>query len=257
LELIHAIFLGIMQGLFEWLPISSQGQIAALSIQFFGVPAEQAIEYAVLLHAGTLLSAIVYFRKEISEIIQGQHKQLRKFIFIAVLATTITALPSYLLLKSFSASSVAMLFLIAIMLLVTGAIQKKNNSSKTSRKKAELNSKNSVILGLAQGFSALPGISRSGVTTAALLFEGFSPEKAFRISFLLSIPSVLLAELAFGTIEGFTIDTNAILALAFAFLAGIVSIHALLKIAKRIDFSIFCIAFGLIYLAIAITQFLS
>ncbi len=252
MDFLQAVVLGVLQGVFEWLPVSSQGQTIGIAVGFFGISSAEALKHAVFLHAGTLLAAAIYFRKEIIQIISGQLSETRNFIFVAVPATAVTALPSYLLLKSFLFSSFALLVLIGLLLLFTGFIQR----IKPKGINGELNRKNSVLLGLAQGFSVLPGVSRSGITSSALLLRGFSPEKAFRLSFLLSIPSVFLAEISFGFLEGFSFEFNSLVALAFAFAFGLLSIDLLLKAAKRISFSKFCYAFGLIYLGIAVASVL-
>lgn len=251
MDLWQAIILGALQGIFEWLPISSQGQIMGLAIAFFKLSAEHALRYAVMLHAGTLLAATIYFRKELAELLQLKNKQLLKFLLVALVATAITAVPCYLLLKMIlSYNSFFLLLFIGLFLILTGISQK----SKGIKKKAELTKINALFLGLAQGLSVLPGVSRSGITTATLLFEGFKPEQAFRLSFILSIPSILLGELAFAAFESVVIDFNAIVALLVAFLFGFLLIDSLLKIAKRASFSKFCIAFGSLYIAIALAE---
>ncbi len=251
MDFIQAIVLGILQGIFEWLPISSQGQIMALAIAFFSLKPETALQYAVFLHLGTVLAALLYFRKELISLLKLQNKNFGKFLLIALISTPITALPTYLFLKTILASgSLMILLLIGLFLILTGFLQSKRFLPKA----AALNEKNAFLLGLAQGLSVLPGISRSGITTAMLLFEGFKPEQAFKISFILSVPSVGLASLFFVFANGFEISTSAMLSLFAAFLAGFASIDFLLKIAKRISFSKFCIGFGLLYILIAIAE---
>ncbi len=247
MDIIQAVVLGILQGVFEWLPVSSQGQVAAIAMAVFSIEAQKAIEYAIFLHIGTLFAAVVYFRKELAEILRGKEKKARNFIAIAVAATVITAVPSYVFLKSLEASALALMLLIAVMLFATGIIQR----VKKKETEPSLGKKNSLLLGLVQGFAVLPGVSRSGITTSALLFEGFSPEKAFRISFLLSVPSVLLGEMGLGIVEGFSFEPNMLIALAFAFAFGLASIDLLIRAARRIDFSWFCFGFGALYLALA------
>ncbi len=248
MNLFEAIILGILQGVFEWLPVSSQGQIIAVAIAFFQISTQEALKHSIFLHTGTLIAAIIFFRKELIKIIQGENPELRNFILIAVLATIITAVPSFFILKQLIFSSTILLFLIGFLLIITGLLQK----IKQKQIKPKLNKKNSIILGLMQGFSVLPGISRSGITTATLLFEGFEPEEAFRISFLLSVPTVLIGEIAYGLVEGFSFEFNSLIALVFAFVFGLISIDLLLKLAKRISFSWFAIGFGLIYLIIGL-----
>ncbi|MBN1940847.1 MAG: undecaprenyl-diphosphate phosphatase [Candidatus Diapherotrites archaeon] len=256
-DLLTAVVLGIIQGVTEWLPISSQGNVMAAA-QFMGASASEAFSYAVVLHIGTLIAAIVYFWKEIIQLAKLQDKQLLKFLAIAVVFTGLTALPSYLFIKTLLEQETIQilgltifpqtifLFLIGILLLATGALQqKKKFAAKTS-----LSNKNAVALGLGQGFTVLPGLSRSGTTASILLFEKFSPEQAFRISFLLSIPSVLIGELAFKAAEAPIIDANMMIGIMIAAVIGFASIHALLKIAKRINFALFCYALAIFYIII-------
>ncbi len=248
MDLAQAIVLGLLQGVFEWLPVSSQGQVMGLGISFLGLTVESAKNYSIFLHIGTLFAAIVFFRKEIKRIISSRDVPLAKFLGIAVLATAITAIPSYLLLNAFSLLGIpALLFFIGIFLLITGYLQ----GRKQSQKKPGLSNKNAFFLGLGQGFSVLPGVSRSGTTVSVLLFEGFSPKEAFRLSFLLSIPSVLVAELAFSIFDPISIGLNEIVAVVSAFVFGLVSISVLLKLAEQISFSKFCYAFALLYFGIA------
>ncbi len=247
MDLFQAIFLGLLQGITEWLPISSQGQTIIAATELFGIPAEKAFSYAIFLHAGTMLAALLYFRKEIKEIISLREKNLLQFLGIAVLSTAITGIPMYLFLKQISSSSFYLSLLIGLMLLVTGFLQWKKKKEKTAGK----TKKNAFLLGLGQGFSVLPGISRSGVTTSVLLFTGFTPEKAFRLSFLLSIPSVFLAEALFGLKEGIVFEANLLIAVFVAFAVGYLSIKYLIKAAKRINFSYFCFALGVFYIVIS------
>jgi undecaprenyl-diphosphatase len=250
MDFFQAAFLGIMQGIFEWLPVSSQGNVASLAVAFFGISAEEAVRYAIFLHIGTLFAAAFYFRNELQGMLRGKERKLRNFMLIAVAATAITALPAYLFLKAVSGSAFALMALTGAMLFVTGFLQKAGRKVKETA----LSGKNSVLLGLAQGFSVLPGISRSGITTAALLFEGFTPERAFRVSFLLSVPSVLLGELAFSLFEGFALDIYAVTALLFACAFGLLSIGLLIRLAGKINFSLFCFGFGTFYLLLAAVQ---
>ncbi|MFH1234661.1 MAG: undecaprenyl-diphosphate phosphatase [Candidatus Diapherotrites archaeon] len=250
MDFFQALVLGLIQGLIEWLPLSSQGQVMAVSMSFFSISAEEALRTAVFLHIGTFFAALYYFRKEAMQIVKFKEIALGKFLLIALICTAITGIPCYLFLKTvlkeFNPSIV--LLLIAVLLFAMGLIQWK----KKSIKKTSLNTKNAVFLGLGQGFAVLPGISRSGITASTLLFEGFSPEEAFRLSFLLSIPSVFLADVVFGAMEGFSFSPESVFALAVAAIAGFISISALLKIAKKINFSVFCFFFAAIYTVLAL-----
>ena len=99
MDFLQAIILGIIQGITEWLPVSSKGNVSAIA-QLMGLPVRDAFSFAVLLHIGTLVAAAVYFRKEIIALLKIKDKKLTKFIAIALVCTGITALPSYLLLRT-------------------------------------------------------------------------------------------------------------------------------------------------------------
>jgi len=246
MDIFQAIILGVIQGLTEWLPISSRSQLIVVGLNFFGMTAESALRYAIFLHIGTMIAAAVYFRKEYSAVLALKDKALLRFIVIALLATAITAAPVYLLVRKAYTDPFLVMLLIGFGLLVSGLLQFKRKAFGASA-----DNKSAAVVGLAQGFSAIPGISRSGVTTTALLFKGFSPEQAFRLSFLLSVPSVFLAEIGFNLMEGFWFEPVMLLSVAVAAIVGYFSIGLLLRIAKRIRFSWFCVAFGLLYLALA------
>lgn len=259
MDFLTAIIAGLLQGIFEWLPISSQGNLLGI-FSLLGMSVKDALKLAVMLHIGTLLAAIVYFKEDIFEIFislkekllskkETKNWQLSKFLIVATLATGITAIPSYLFLKQMLGFGISyVLVLLGILLLVTGFLQ----WFKIARGDGELNLRNGFFTGLGQGFSALPGVSRSGTTTAVLTFVGFEPEKAFRISFLMSIPSILLAEVGIGLIEGFVIDIFAIVALVVAFAIGLASMDLLIKFAKRINFSYFCFFLAILYFGAAL-----
>lgn len=254
MDLIQGLFVGVLQGIFEWLPVSSQGQIMAFSLAFLGLKPVEALGLAVFLHLGTLIAALFYFRTELMEIIQLKEKKLGKFILIAFLSTAFTGIPLFFILKWFIAefNPFTLLLIIGLLLVLTGLIQRK----KKQAKKTSLSKKNAFFLGLGQGLSVLPGVSRSGITTSVLLFEGFEPEKAFRLSFILSIPSVLIAGIGFGLMEGYVFSVSSIASLLAAAIVGFVSITTLLRIAKKIKFSVFCVFFGLIYGLIALAYFI-
>lgn len=247
MDLISAIVFGIVQGIFEWLPISSQGNILGL-LSIIGVDPSHALKIAIFLHAGTLFSAIIYYRKEIKKIIEWnkkEDKEIGKFIFIATISTIITAIPSYLILDELVGYNISIILLsLAALLFITGILQLK----KVHKTDAKLNKKNAIFAGLGQGFSILPGVSRSGVTTSVLLFRGFDAEKSFNISFLMSIPAVLIAQIGFLALEGFTIGINEIIALIAAFIVGLISIDILIKFARKVNFAYVCFGLGIIYL---------
>ncbi|MEK6959038.1 MAG: undecaprenyl-diphosphate phosphatase [archaeon] len=227
--------------------------------QFLGLSTSDAFSYAIILHIGTLIAAAIYFRKDIIAILKGKNKIEAKFIFWTLVATAITAIPSYILLKKILEtasinllgltiySQTIFMLVVGIFLLVTGFLQ----IAKKKQKEATLTRKNAIFLGLGQGLTVLPGMSRSGTTTSIMLFEGFSPEHAFQLSFLISVPTVILGELSFNLLEAPVLSYDMLFGIATAAIVGYLSIDFLLKLAKKVNFGKFCIALGIIYLVIA------
>lgn len=259
--ILEGILLGIVQGITEWLPVSSKGNVAILA-QFMGMPTQQAFSYAIILHIGTLIAAIVFFRKDLAGMFAGKDKEKFWFVFWATGATVVTALPAYFFLKKFLEtasvnffgitiySQTLFVFAVGIFLIVSGVLQ----LAKKNEGKEKLSFPNAVFVGLAQGLTVLPGMSRSGTTSSVMLFEGFSPKKAFELSFLISVPTVFFGEIAFGFLESPALEFSMIPAIAAAAITGYLSIGFLLGIAQKINFGKFCIGLALFYFAVGIAS---
>ena len=235
----------------EWLPISSQGNLVILMTVFLGLDASQALDLSVFIHLGTGLAALVYFRREVMGILLRRTERDRglfSFILVSTIMTGVIGLPLYVFAKSASFYGDALLILTGVALLVTGVIQR--SAKVTGEKSSEsLESKDGLTLGFSQGLSALPGLSRSGLTTSVLLFKSFSGAEAFRISFLMSIPAVFAAAAGLIVIEGVPpLGGGVLLSVLAAFLSALLTIDLLLRIAKRMRFWSLCIFLGLIAL---------
>ena len=275
--MIEYIMLAILQGLFEWLPISSSGQVMIVSINFFGIPPEIAYSLSIWMHLGTALAVLVKLRKDYIQIIKSviprkfkvdeDDIKKRNWLIYATIGTAITAIPLYLLFKfviieGFDATQGDMLTLvISGLLIVTGIVLltfkrkfgKKNIKNVSDRELI----KDSSISGLIQGIAILPGISRSGFTVSTILFEKYDQDQSLKLSFLMSVP-VVLASIGmdiifgegsvFGTIDIFTI----LIITAVSFIVGYLSMELLLKIAQKINFSYFCILYGVISFVIIV-----
>jgi undecaprenyl-diphosphatase len=196
-----AALLGITQGISEWLPISSKTQIMLISSILLGISFSEAYTLGLFLEVGTVIAAIVYFRREIWKVLlaivgKGDEEGwlLLKYLVVVTLITAIIAVPIYLIISNLVAGSsfgIPMLILGAL-LIVDGLLVKYSKSRKTTAKKLEdLGLKDLFFLGIAQGISALPGISRSGATVSTLIFLKTKPDEAFRLSFFAGIPAVL------------------------------------------------------------------
>lgn len=246
--MIEYLILGLLQGITEWLPISSQGQTVLVS-QAFGMPLAMALDLSIWLHSGTLLAAVFYFRRDLLGLFDLEKRYLLRFLLISTLVTGLVGAPLYLLFVNAFAAAAGEVVIGAIgaLLIITGLIQRSVKRS-CDRNEAEANTKDSVLGGLFQGFAALPGVSRSGITTSFLLIQGFTSEAALRLSFMMSIFAVAAAEIGLQLRGGFTVSTGAIIAMLGAFLTGLITIEALLKIAHRISFWKFLVLLGVLSL---------
>ncbi len=253
---ISAIILGLVQGLTEFLPVSSSGHLV-LAERLIGIRASTELTFEVLLHLSTVLAVVIYFRERLGRLLIGLLKptesdnwpQLKLAGTIAI-ATIPAAVVGLLFEKrveqTFNSPRLTALFLIftGVILLATGAIKKGNEN---------IGYKSGFIIGVAQAFALLPGISRSGMTISAGLFQKIRPAEAAEFSFLISLPAVigaiilksfkLLSSYQSGEMDHYLLGCIA------AFVSGYLSIAFLLKIVgkgKFFYFGLYCLAVGLI-----------
>ena len=244
-SLIESIIIGLLQGLLEWLPVSSEGNLVIVLVGVFGLSAEETISTAIFLHMGTGLAALVYFRKEVYDILIGRttdQADLRLKLFIITLLTGLVGFPLYMWLNISLAIGEILLALTGIALIITGLLQRQ--AAQQEQTGSELTWPTSLILGIAQGLAIIPGLSRSGLTTSIMLFKNFTGEEAFRISFLMSIPASFAAAFGMLLVDGFTPDPFAALSALIAAIVGYLAIDALLRLARRICFWKICIGLG-------------
>jgi undecaprenyl-diphosphatase len=277
INMIEYIIIAILQGLFEWLPISSSGQVMIVSVNLFGIPPEEAFSLSIWVHLGTALAVLIKLRKDYFNIIKSiipskfnvnkNDIKRRNWLIFATIGTAITAVPLYFLFKfviveSFNATQGDVLTLvISGLLIVTGVVLltfKKKYGNKTINTVSDREIiKDSSISGLFQGIAILPGISRSGFTVSTILFEKYEQDQSLKFSFLMSVPVVLASigvDIIFGEGSVFgTIDILTILVVtANSFIVGYLSMEVLLKIAQKINFSYFCILYGVISFTIIV-----
>jgi len=253
MDLMVALVIGVLQGLLEWLPVSSSGHIMLVLTYVFNLSLSSSFKFSMIAHLGTVFSAIIYFRREVLLAVKSflnlnfREKYLG-FIFLTTLFSLVTGLPIYLFLKTtleeFSLDVFTLLF--SLLLLFTGVVLFLSRRREKGKRFSDLCLRDMIVLGLAQGFSVLPGVSRSGITTGVLMLRGYSPEASLKASFLASILVVLgvsLLELASTT--GIKADIPVIVVLFSSFLTSIFTITFLMKIARRLDFTKFLILYGL------------
>ena len=190
-NLFEAVFLGIVQGLTEWLPISSSGHLV-IAQQIFGM--QVPLLFDIMLHAGTLVAVFVFFWKDIMKILRSivrldfKSGDGRVALFILIGSVPI-ALAGFFL-YGFITPLFNSLIATGSALIITGSILYFTKILR-SRIEKTLNYTNAFFIGIAQAFSLLPGISRSGITISSALFRRINKQQAFTFSFLLAIPAII------------------------------------------------------------------
>ena len=195
MEIWQAIIVGIVQGLAEFLPISSSGHIVLtqylLGIRDAGAEHQPNLAFEIILHVGTLVSVLIFFRKSLWKLVQSLYtKEMveeRKIILWLAIAT-VPAVIAALLFGDFFDAVPGKPVVVSALLIVTGLILFIPRLVKGGLAKISLPS--AVVMGIGQAFAILPGISRSGSTIAAGLVSGVKAEKAAEFSFLMSIPAI-------------------------------------------------------------------
>jgi len=255
--LVVAILVGALQGVFEWLPISSEGNLTVV-LAWLGASPERAVAFALFLHLGTALSATVYYRGELRELVSQvpawRPAQARRgenalvtFLGVATLVSGVVGGGAYLVLDEVVSALTggAVVVVIGGLLVVTGLFQRLSDDA-AATSAPDLRLTDAALVGAAQGLAILPGISRSGMTTGTLLLRQYDGGTAFRLSFLLSIPAAVggggLAYLDTGL--GGVSGTEAGVALLAAFLVGYATIDLLLRVVRRVAFWGVCLGLG-------------
>jgi undecaprenyl-diphosphatase len=251
LALLKLVVLGAIQGVTEFLPISSSGHLV-LTKSFLGFPSEGAF-LEVTLHAGTLVPILVFYRRRIAELVRGlvtRDAESWRTAGMLVVATVPTGL-AYLLVKDTLDRAYQSPLAAATALCVTGVLMM-IPVRPSARSASKLSVGNVVLIGIAQAFALTPGISRSGCTIVMARHRGVSAEKAAEFSFLMAVP-VLLAAVV---LELPKLDAQAVGDLSIAGLAvgmvtaaivGYVSLVLLIKIlakGKFWMFGLYCVLVG-------------
>ena len=199
IQLLYSVILGIIQGVSEWLPISSKTQIIVSSGYLLKLTFQQAYTFGLFMEIGTLAAAIIYFRKDMLKLVQvlagSKDAMKRKLFFYVLVVTVITgviAAPLYLIADSITGFAIGVpMLIIGLVLLGDAALirysKKRLEKGIAPRKLENLSIKDYFVVGVTQGISALPGVSRSGITTSAMLLLGIEPDEAFRLSFTAGI----------------------------------------------------------------------
>ena len=259
---LQAAILGIVQGLAEFLPISSSGHLALLQY-FFGVESDSVLLFTVMMHVGTLVSVFIIYRKDIWSLIKEliatikdlftgkglriNSSPMRRMGFMIIVATIPTAIIG-LLFEDFFEGLYASIVSIAIGLIFTGTILLvAERMGKSDKGPMEMKWRHAIFIGIMQGIAICPGVSRSGSTLFGGLMAGLKREFAVEFAFLISIPSILgsvileapdaLAGGADASMLG-----PIVLGVVLAAISGIVAIKAMIRVVSNkrlVGFSIY------------------
>jgi len=258
----EAIVLGLIQGLTEFLPVSSSGHLE-IAKAIFGdttVPQESML-MTVVLHGATALSTIVIFRKEILEIISGlfqfEWNEESKFSVKIIISMVPAAIIGVMFDKEIETLFGGALTLVGGMLLITGLLLLLADKAKTTNKEVSFTS--ALVIGISQAIAIMPGISRSGATISTSVLLGIDREKSARFSFLMVVP-LILGKIAKDLLSGeinFTGENFAPMAVGFvvAFITGLFActwMISLVKKSKLTWFAIYCFIVGAIALGFSL-----
>ena len=264
MSILEYAVLGVIQGVAEWLPVSSEGLIVLAKTSFFGGGTiTNLVRQALFLHLGTMLAALLYFRKDVAELAktlvryrssEGDEKAVLNFLIVSGVVSGIIGAGLLIGLVGMEGQIAFTGRLIAIavgfMLMGTGFLQLKARDA-GQRMAGEAGRTDGILAGVAQGMAILPGLSRSGLTVAGLLVRRFDKTEALRMSFLMSIPAVLAGNI-FLNLEGIAFSWEAAVGLMSSFALGMVTIHLFLKASKRVNFGYFVLGFGLLTIVAAL-----
>lgn len=259
MDYFEAFLLGIVQGLTEFLPISSSGHIEISKVILgSSFDKNEGLLFTIILHFATALSTMFIFRKDIINIFKGlltkKWNESKKFS-LSILISMIPAVFIGLLYEDFINSLFnGNLILVAAMLYITGLLLFLSDFLKL--KKKEITYKNSFIIGLAQAIAILPGISRSGATIATSVIMGIDREKAARFSFIMVIPLIFGSMFKSMIDYDFNFESFNILSLLIGFISAFITglfackwMIRLVKSSKLYYFSIYCWIVGSIIVA--------
>lgn len=198
MNILEAFLLGLVQGLTEFLPVSSSGHIQ-IGTHLFGISSEENLIFTVLVHGATVLATIIVFRKELKrmlgEVLKFENNDDTRFVInigISMIPVLIVGLFFKDEVESFFSKQI---IFVASMLMITGFLLAATHFLKTFDNTGNVNPLKAFVIGLAQAFAVLPGISRSGATIATAMIMGVEKEQATKFSFLMVIVPILGASL--------------------------------------------------------------
>lgn len=253
---LESLILGIIQGLTEFLPVSSSGhlELAKALLGDDTVP-EASLLFTVVVHFATALATIVVYHREVAQIFNGlikfQNNEETRFSLKILVSMIPAVLVGLLLEEQIESIFSENILLVGSMLLLTGLLLVFANNAKTTGKSVSM--KDAIIVGIAQAIAIIPGISRSGATISTSVLLKIDREKAARFSFLMVVPLIfgkMAKDILDGAFNMSGIDPiNLLIAFAGAFFTGLWACKWMIELVKRLNlnyFALYCFAVGII-----------
>ena len=247
---LEGLILGIVQGISEWLPVSSKTQIMIASIYLLRLSFNQAYAMGLILEAGTVAAAVIYFRREVWGILKAlfmrgseYDRMLLKYVIIITLMTGLVGVPLYLWVSD-SVKGIGIglpMIILGLALMGDAALIRYSRSRQFyGRGLPSLSIWEVALIGVAQGIAALPGVSRSGITVSVMLLMGVRPDEAFKLSFISLIPAAIGASLVPLIFTKAAVESSVanigyvsvLVALVVSAIISLMLIDALLKFAR-------------------------
>jgi undecaprenyl-diphosphatase len=271
-QIFQALVMGIVQGLTEFLPISSSGHLILVPYLFgWDDPFLESLAFSVVLHGGTLLALLVYFREDWLRLIPAFFRSLverrvgddpdRRLAWLLVLSTAPAAVIAVFL-NDIVESAVRQPGLVAVMLVIAGAVLwLADRWGPRTHTIERLTARGAVGIGFAQALALVPGVSRSGISMSAALFAGLDRADAARYSFLMATPITAMAvayeglKLVRGEVGGAE-PVTLVVGVVASFVAGIAAIAVLLRYVRTRSFNIF-VLYRFVLAAVVLAVFLT
>jgi undecaprenyl-diphosphatase len=270
-QLLYGAILGIVQGISEWLPISSKTQIIIVATYLLKLSFNNAYAFGLFMEIGTILAAIIYFRNEVTSAVMAlfgrggkDGRLMLKYLVISTVFTGVIGCILYLFVDSLEGAynlglpmAILGLILIGDAILIRYSRSKhRKNPKAVTKTLSNMTAADCAIVGIVQGIAALPGVSRSGITTSALLLMGVKTDEAFRLSFISMILATtgavaltLIASRASIASSVALIGTSGILvSIIVATAVSLVFMRFLLDMARRSSIVYLVLALGIIAL---------
>ena len=269
------ILLGLVQGISEWLPISSKTQVIIVSNYLYHFTFQEAYAFGLFLEAGTFVAALVYFRSEVLKVLKAlvgagdeEGWMLLKYLIVVTLITAALGVLIYKVVSMTVTGSVlgVPMMVLGLILIGDGALIHFARGRQTPKRGLrDLTIRDLVLVGIAQGVAAFPGVSRSGATVSAMLLLGVNPRESFRLSFLALIPASVGATITTILISkvqitsAISVITPPVLAVALVVtvLVGLVLIRVLLRVASNPRIALLVIALGILAILSGVLSFVT